>query len=149
MTTMVIDKVPSQERTVRFVEPLPGFDGLDEFTLTAIDDRGLLWSLRSVQERALRFVVTPAGSFFPEYRPSLPPVVSTSLGADEVDDVVDLMLILTISSGLVDATANLRAPIVVSSVTGRAMQVVLDDESLSMARRLIPDRVPDEIATDE
>ena len=44
---------------------------------------------------------------------------------------------LTIPSGLLEATANLRAPIVVSSTTGRAMQVVLDDETLPMQRRLI------------
>jgi flagellar assembly factor FliW len=148
MTTMVIDKVPSQERTLHFVEPLPGFDGLAEFTLTAIDDRGLLYSLRSVQERGLRFVLTPAESFFPDYRPNLTPVVSDALGAAALTDV-ELMLILTISSGLVDATANMRAPIVVAPGTGRAMQVVLDDDTLAMNRRLIPDRVPDELASDE
>jgi flagellar assembly factor FliW len=147
MTTMVIDKVPSQERTLRFVEPLPGFDGLAEFTLTAIDDRGLLFSLRSVQERGLRFVLTPAGSFFPDYRPELTSVVSDALGAAALADV-ELLLMLTISSGLVDATANMRAPIVVAPATGRAMQVVLDDDALSMNRRLIPDRVPDELTPD-
>ncbi|HEY2273644.1 MAG TPA: flagellar assembly protein FliW [Jatrophihabitantaceae bacterium] len=145
---MVIDKVPSQERTLRFVEPLPGFDGLAEFTLTAIDDRGLLLSLRSVQERGLRFVLTPADSFFPDYQPELAPVVSDALGAASLADV-ELLLILTISSGLVDATANMRAPIVVAPETGQAMQVVLDDEAQSMNRRLIPDRVPDELTSDE
>jgi flagellar assembly factor FliW len=148
MTTMVIDKVPSQERTLHFVEPLPGFDGLAEFTLSAIDDRGLLYSLRSVDDSGLRFVLTPADSFFPDYRPELTSVVSDALGAPALADV-ELLLMLTISSGLVDATANMRAPIVVAPATGRAMQVVLDDDALSMNRRLIPDRVPDELTSDE
>lgn len=148
MTTMVIDKVPAQERTLHFVEPLPGFDGLAEFTLTAIDDRGLLYSMRSVQERGLRFVLTPASCFFADYQPDLSPVVAEALGADDADGV-EVLLILTISSGLTDATANLRAPVVVAPSTGHAMQLVLDDDTLSMNRRLIPDQIPDELGSDE
>lgn len=136
MTTMTIDKAPAQERTVRFVEPMPGFDGEETFTLANIDDRGLLYSMRSVTHPDLRFVLTPADCFFDDYEPELAPVVTQSLGSSDDSDV-QLMLMLTIASGLLEATANMRAPIVVSSTTGRAMQVVLDDETLPMQRRLI------------
>lgn len=137
MPTLTTDRAVDHERALRFVEPLPGFDSEDDYTLAAIDDRGLLYSLRSVHDPSLRFVLTPPDRFFDDYRPELAPVVAQSLGSGGADDV-QVLVMLTISSGLMEATANMRAPIVVSATTGRAMQVVLDDESLPMQRRLVP-----------
>ena len=117
---------------VRFVEPLPGFDG-EEYTLNRIDDQGLLYSLRSVASPELRFVLAAAPAFFPDYAPSISGSFAGPLGADEVD----LLLVLTIGSGLQDATANLRAPVALARTTGRAVQVILDDEGLSMREPLV------------
>src|SRR6185312_8968975 len=104
MTTMTTD---TPARTVTFVEPLPGFDQEDDFTLDPIDSAGVLHSLRSVRNPQLRFVLSDPATFFSDYRPGLPPAVSAALGGDDVD----LLVMLTIGSGLADATANLRAPI--------------------------------------
>jgi flagellar assembly factor FliW len=117
---------------VHFIEPLPGFDGTD-YTLDAIDDLGLLYSLRSVDAPELRFVLAAAPAFFPEYGPTISGTLAGPLGADEVD----LLLVLTIATGLQDATANLRAPVALARTTGRAVQVVLDDDTLSMREPLI------------
>lgn len=136
MTTMTIDHPPATSRALQFVEPLPGFDDEDAYTLSAIDDHGLLWSMRSVHAPDLRFVLTPADCFFDDYRPELAPVITESLGSEGADDL-EVLLVLTITTALTEATANLRAPIVVSPSTGRAMQVVLDDETLPMQRRLV------------
>ena len=140
MTTMTTDTPAAPgapaERAVHLVEPLPGFDDERAYRLAGIDDGGALLSLRSVNRPDLRFVLTPADCFFDDYRPGLTPVIAGSLGAPDLDDL-EVLLMLTISTGLAEATANLRAPIVVSRSTGRAMQVVLDDESLPMRRRLV------------
>jgi flagellar assembly factor FliW len=117
---------------VRFLEPLPGFDG-EEYTLDPIDEHGLLHSLRSVTDPQLRFVLAAAPAFFPDYAPELSSSLAGPLGADEVD----LLLVLTIGAGLRDATANLRAPVALARSTGRAVQVVLDDEDLSMREPLV------------
>lgn len=117
---------------VEFVEPLPGFDQDSAFTLSAIDPNGLLLSLRSARDPSLRFVLTPSDCFFDDYRPELAPVITDSLG-----EPVQVLLVLSIGNDLTDATANLRAPIVVSTGTGKAMQVILDDDSLPMRRPLI------------
>lgn len=137
MATLTTERPIDRERSLRFVEPLPGFDGEGDYTLAAIDDRGLLYSLRSVHDPSLRFVLTPPDRFFDDYRPELAPVVAQALGSGDADDV-EVLVMLTISTGLLEATANMRAPIVVSASTGKAMQVVLDDESLPMQRRLVP-----------
>ena len=58
--------------------------------------------------------------------PELADALAGVLGSDEVD----VLLMLTIGSSLSDATANLRAPVVVAPSTGRAVQVILDDDAL-------------------
>ena len=136
MITMTRDEARPHTRVLDFVEPLPGFDGETTFTLSGIDDQGLLHSLRSTRDPQLRFVLAPPEAFFPDYRPELSPVVAAALGAPD-EDAVRLLLVLTISTGLAAATANLRAPIALCAATGRALQVVLDDEALPMHRRLI------------
>ena len=133
MTTM---SAPTSTRSLQFVEPLPGFDGESDYTLAGIDPQGALFSMRSVANPAVRFVLTPADCFFDDYRPDLETVAGEALAlADEAE--VSVLLVLTIPGDLGDATANMRAPIVVENATGRAVQVVLDDETLSMRRPLI------------
>ena len=117
---------------VHFIEPLPGFDG-DEYTLDPIDAHGLLHSLRSVADPELRFVLAAAPAFFPDYAPALSSSLAGPLGSDQVD----LLLVLTIGAELRDATANLRAPVALARATGRAVQVVLDDDRLSMREPLL------------
>lgn len=117
---------------VSFIEPLPGFDGA-EYTIDPIDDQGLLYSLRSVDEPGLRFVLAAAPAFFPDYAPVISASFAGPLGADEVD----LLLVLTVGTGLRDATANLRAPVALARTTGRAVQVILEDEGLSMREPLL------------
>jgi flagellar assembly factor FliW len=117
---------------VRFIEPLPGFDG-EDYTFDPIDERGLLWSLRSVEQPEVRFVLAAAAAFYPEYRPEISDSLAGPLGADEID----LLLVLTIGTGLRDATANLRAPIALARETGRAVQVIIDDDVFSMREPLV------------
>jgi flagellar assembly factor FliW len=126
---------PTDASIVQFVEPMPGFDDEKSYSLSAIDDHGVLLSLRSTRDPGLRFVLTSPELFFDDYRPELGPVVAEALDAGE-DGEVQVLLVLTIGEGLQDATANMRAPIVLSTASGRAMQVVLDDETLPMRRPL-------------
>jgi flagellar assembly factor FliW len=117
----------TRTQQLQFVEPLPGFPDESAYVLSAIDDEGALFSLRSVRFPELRFVLTPADTFFGDYEPDLGPLDGV-LGSDDVE----LMLILTLGQSLTDATANLRAPIVVSTTTGLAVQLILEDTNLPM-----------------
>lgn len=123
---------------VRFVEPMAGFAGSATFTLTGIDAGCVLLSLRGVDDPSVRFVLTPAGRFFPDYRPDVTTAVASALGAAADLEVLTVLLVLTIGSGLRDATANLRAPVVLSIRDGRAVQIILDDPTHSMHQPLVP-----------
>src|SRR3954453_1373115 len=95
---------------IRFVEPLLGFEEHLAFDLTDIDPSGILLSLRSQDDPALRFVLTRPERFFSDYRPELAEVVLDAVGAGDAAGAT-VFVILTIPSGLADATANLRAPV--------------------------------------
>jgi flagellar assembly factor FliW len=61
------------------------------------------------------------------------PALAEPLGSDEVD----LLVILTVGAALAEATANLRAPVALARATNRAVQVILDDDRLSMHEPLL------------
>lgn len=132
---------PAVPGALRLLEPLPGFADVD-FTLSDIDPDGLLLALRATRDPGLRFVLTPATTFFDGYRPALPAQVVSALGAGDQAQL-RLLVLLTITSDLYDATANLRAPLVVSADGATAIQVVLDDDTLSMREPIMPTVVPD------
>ncbi|SHG26460.1 flagellar assembly factor FliW [Jatrophihabitans endophyticus] len=140
MTTSVLSE-PTTASTVRLVEPLPGFDDELDFTLIPIDPDGVLLAMRSMRNPGLRFVLTPAECFFEGYRPALGDAVATALGAASEADL-RVLLVLTIAGDLTDATVNLRAPVIMARGGSAALQVVLDDETLSMHQPLLPTVAP-------
>ncbi|SOD71353.1 flagellar assembly factor FliW [Jatrophihabitans sp. GAS493] len=115
---------------VEFAEPIAGFPNEQIYTLSTIDDAGAFFSLRAAASPELRFILTPPALFFPQYAPKLDETLLSTIGAPDESDVL-LFAILTVQKSISDATANLRAPIALCRSTGRAVQVVLDDESLS------------------
>lgn len=126
-----------QGRIVAFVQPVLGFPEDKEFLLAAVDSKGLVFTLRSLQHPDLRFVVVPPGHFFPDYQPKIQLDDVTDLGVED-DQEVQVLAIVSVDRSLADATANLMAPIVMSMDTGRAKQVVLPDGDLPMNARLMP-----------
>ena len=134
--TTVLAPSDSAVRDVRLIEPMPGFDDERHFTLGDIDPDGVLLALRSARDPLLRFVLTPSEVFFTDYDPEFPDIVAAELGVSDAAEL-RLLLVLTIGAGLAEATANLRAPIVYAPVTGRALQVVLDDDSLPMRQPIL------------
>jgi flagellar assembly factor FliW len=120
MTTDTLVELPSLE----FVAPFPGFPGLRRFALVALDEIGLLYALRSLDEPSLRFLVVPPAPFFPEYTPEIDDVTAASLSLTTAEQAL-LLLVLNPGDNPSAATANLLAPIVINSETRQAAQVVL------------------------
>ncbi|WP_346621862.1 flagellar assembly protein FliW [Blastococcus montanus] len=126
--------VPPVE-VLSFTEPLPGFPGHHDYVLVAGDGAGLLFWLQAVALDGPRFLAVPARDFFPDYAPVLPAAVRCELGADGAE--VRVYCLVTVPDGdPAEATANLRAPVVVVPSTHRARQVVLADGALPLRRRL-------------
>ena len=119
-----------------FAEPIPGFPGHRDYVLVPGDAAGLLFWLQSVAPDGPRFLAVSARDFFPDYRPAVPPLVRAELGLGGTDDAQILCLVTVPDGGPAEATANLRAPVVVAPSTHCARQVVQSDPDLPLRRRL-------------
>ncbi len=129
--TAVQVSTPQGPRTlpglVDLVAPLPGLPGHDRYELEPLDETGVLFALRSAGDGpGVRLFVVAPHAFFPDYTPRLGSVVADDLDADQADLV--LLVVVRPSDEGQPPTANLLAPIVLDGPSGRARQVVLDDD---------------------
>ena len=113
--------------TITMAVPMPGFPAFREFALVRLHDEGLLYAFTSVDNPELRFLVAPPEPFFPDYAPEIEDEVFAALNTKDPNRV---LLMVVITAGVNDTTANLLAPIVVDQDSRRAMQVVLSSTNL-------------------
>ena len=132
----VVREVPDE---LDFVTPPPGMGGLTRFTLASLDDVGLLFALRSLEDPAVRLFAVAPVPYFPDYAPSLDAQTREDLGlgvvatgAAPADDPATLLVIVHPPHDGDGPTANLMAPVALNPVTGSAAQVVLADDRWPM-----------------
>lgn len=108
--------------------PMPGLAGYQEFALSALDETGVLFALRSepADARPVRLFVVDPVAFFPDYAPTVDAEVLADLGAP-ADRTVLLVVVRPAQDGE-PPTANLLAPLVVDPATGAAVQTVLTED---------------------
>lgn len=119
---------PAEETLVPvldFVGPVAGFAAHRAFVLTEIDPASIMCAMRAVDDPDVRFLVIPPGPFFPDYAPEISDDWASTLELTSAEDAL-VLVIVNPGTGVVDATVNLLAPIVINTVTLRAAQVVLD-----------------------
>lgn len=121
---------------IEMARPLPGFPDHRRFGLVQIDPEGDLYSLTSLDEPGLRFLVVPPASFFPDYAPEVGDDVVADLQIERAEDVV-VLLMLTPGAGLAETTANLAAPLLINPSARVAGQVILDNPGLPVAASLL------------
>ena len=113
--------------TITLATPMPGFPAHREFALVRLNDDGLLYAFTSIDDPELRFLVAPPEPFFPDYAPELENDVFAALNTKDPNR---LLLMVVISAGTDETTANLLAPIVVDQDSRRAMQVILNGSNM-------------------
>lgn len=115
---------------IELTRPMPGFPDDQRFALVPVDDTGVLGALRSLDHDGLQFLVVPAAHFYPSYTPVIDDDVVAELGIERADDVL-VLLVVHAGESLAATTVNLRAPVLVNTVTRRAAQVILDEGSVA------------------
>jgi flagellar assembly factor FliW len=113
--------------TISMAVPMPGFPAHREFVLVRLNEDGLLYAFTSVEDPELRFLVAPPEPFFPEYAPEIDESVFAALNTRDPDR---LLLMVVITAGVNETTANLLAPIILDRDSMRAQQVVLSGSGL-------------------
>jgi flagellar assembly factor FliW len=112
---------------IHMAVPMPGFPAHREFVLVRLNDEGLLYAFTSIEDPSLRFLVAPPEPFFPDYAPEIENEVFAALNTKDPDR---LLVMVVITAGVDETTANLLAPIIVDRDTHRAMQVVLSGTNM-------------------
>ena len=107
---------------IDMASPMAGFPAHRQFVLVRLNEESLLYAFTSIQDPSLRFLVAPPEPFFPDYAPEIENDVLAALNTTDPDR---LLVMVVITAGVEETTANLLAPIVVDRDSMRAMQVVL------------------------
>jgi len=107
--------------------PMAGFPAHRQFVLVRLNDDGLLYAFTSIDDPSLRFLVAPPEPFFPDYAPEVGNDVFAALNSKDPDR---LLVLVVITAGVSETTANLLAPIIVDRDSRRAMQVVLSGSDM-------------------
>ena len=137
MIAQTLDVVETGELPVlEFVAPMPGFPAQRRFVLVQMDDAGLLYSLTSMDQPELRFLVVPPAPFFTDYTVEVDDESLVALGLPDADDLL-VLLVLTAGETPAETTANLMAPIVVAQSSRRAVQLVLGGSGLPVRAPLL------------
>jgi flagellar assembly factor FliW len=113
--------------TITMAVPMPGFPAHQQFALVRLNDGDLLYAFTSLRDPELRFLVAPPEPFFPDYAPEIENSVMAALNTKDPDR---LLIMVVISAGAEETTANLLAPIIVDRDSHRAMQVVLEGSNM-------------------
>jgi flagellar assembly factor FliW len=106
------------------------------FSLSGLDDQGMLFALRSLRSPSLRFILVAPAQFFPDYAPEIHAEDVRPLGLSDNDEV-QLFVIVTVRDSIHDATANLLAPILLVPGPNKAMQLILSDDALPLRAPLL------------
>ena len=105
---------------IEFPSGLIGLGG-SRYALVATDEESSFRWLQSVEDPELALPVTNPFAFFEDYSVDLSETDSTRVGADDPASV-DVWVIVRAAPEPSDATANLKAPIVIHA--GRGFQVI-------------------------
>lgn len=120
-----------QHRLVDFEDGLPGFPAFVQAALVEVDSNPDFYWLQSTEDGDLAFLTVVPWSFFPDFEIILSDDDQTAIALEDAGDAF-ICCLVSPDRGRGGFTANLRAPIVFNLRAGRAKQVILPDESLSL-----------------
>ena len=121
----------SPEDTLEFIEGLLGFGQLRRFVLLDDPNDEIFAWLQSCESPEIAFPVLEPELFAQNYKIDLSKSELESLGLKSIEEG-RMLTIITIPADPTQMTANLKAPIVISSKTRAARQCVLQDNSLQI-----------------
>ena len=111
-------------RVMKFIGPMLGFDGADQYVLMDLNPDSPLKVLQLAGNPDVCFLVTDPALFFPDYKVNLTAAQVADLGLDDPAQAA-VMVVITVSDGGRRLTANLLGPVVVNTKTFVGKQVVL------------------------
>lgn len=112
------------DKVVRFVGPMLGFEGAGQFALLDPNPQSPFKVLQLTQKPDVCFLVTDPAVFFPHYKLSLTADLVADLGLSDPAKAA-VLAVVTVRDGGARLTANLLGPVIVNTETFRGKQLVL------------------------
>lgn len=124
--------------TVTFEKGLPGFDGLKEFELVAMEQVGF-FNLTSLEQKDISLLLVDPYIYFPNYEVEIEDTVMSRLNINDANDVL-ILSVVTLNNDIEKVTLNLRAPIIVNINSGDSEQLILNREDYLVRQSLVVKR---------
>lgn len=118
----------SESDLITLASPLLGFTELNDYLIISNTDYfPFLW-LQSVEDPSVCFILIEPEAFFKEYTPKINKRELKVMGVSDIKEL-KLFCIVVIPDDPQEATANLRAPLIVNFERKIAKQTILEDDS--------------------
>lgn len=126
----------SDKDIVTFDEGIPGFLDMHRFAVINDSNNKFISYMQSLHEKNVCFIMMPPVFIEKNYDIEISGSTVQKLEIKRPEDV-KLYAILNIPGSFKDATANLKAPIVVNTNNYRAVQEILDDDRYGIRHRIV------------
>lgn len=128
-----------EQDIVTLVDGMLGFSENSRYGLLT-DDIGepFKW-MQSLEQASLAFVVIDPAIILPNYHFSLRKEQIRGLDTEEIENL-QVYVIVTMSSNVLDVTVNLQGPIVMNNANRKGTQVILNDPAFSTRHPLFTDQ---------
>ena len=120
------------ERAITFPHGIPGFPDTRKYLLMDNDEsEGLFYWLQCLDDGDVAFALIDIYQLMPDYNPMVEPEEIAELG-EMTDESLVIYNIAVIPEEIKDLRVNLKAPVVINTVTLRGMQVIVNNEEYSV-----------------
>ena len=131
---------------VTFPLGMPGFDSLSRFIFIQHREGSPFRWMQSLDDGSLAFLVVDPATYLTDYAPLMPESLANELELTEETPRL-VYTIVTIPRGKPEEmTLNLAGPIVVNAVSGKAAQVVIEDDAYPIRFRVLPEAAQSDAA---
>jgi flagellar assembly factor FliW len=123
------------DKIIRFEHGILGFPDLRDFTLIYDEEKGndapIKW-LQSIDEPGFAMPVMNPELVVKGYVPQFDRELLKPLGDNLASENIILLVTVTVPKDVTKTTVNLKAPIIISVDNRRAVQLICEDDSLSI-----------------
>ncbi len=121
------------DKIICFDDGIIGFEEYHKYALIYDEEKrrnnkGCIMWLQCMEEAELAFPVADPLHIYPGYNPVVEDEWLAPIGEfADVDDIL-LLSILTVPSDITKVTANLKAPVIINTITRKACQTIVNNE---------------------
>ena len=123
------------DKIITFEKGLMGFEEYHRYALMYDSEKGsgkgIMW-LQSVEEGGPAFPVVHPLDFLAEYAPVVEDEWLADIGEYTSDEDLLVLCVLTVPANLADMTANIKAPLIINTITRKGCQIIVINEDYSV-----------------